>query len=84
MGLADADDLCQDKARPPRRLAEFIMLQLIRWTSLAAIAALLVLMLGPFQGAEGAVGMTDGERITWTVLLTDHEGSWRAYDWGAG
>lgn len=59
MGLAAALYLCQDHVRPPRRLAEFIMLQLIRWTSLAAIAALLVLMLGPFQGAEGAVGMTD-------------------------
>ena len=34
------------------------------------------------QGTDES--MTDGERITWTVLLTDHDGSWRAYDWGAG
>lgn len=34
------------------------------------------------QGTDES--MTDGERITWSVLLTDADGSWRAYDWGAG
>ncbi len=34
------------------------------------------------QGTDES--MTDGERITWTVLLTDSSGRWRAYDWGAG
>lgn len=35
------------------------MMQLIRWASLTVIAVLLILMLGPFQGAERAIGMTD-------------------------
>lgn len=34
------------------------------------------------QGTD--VSMEDGERVTWSVLLTDAEGPWRAYDWGAG
>ena len=35
------------------------MLQLTRWISLLATTALLILMIGPFQGAENASGVSD-------------------------
>lgn len=35
------------------------MIRLIRWVALAALLCLLVLMLGPFQGMEREVGLTD-------------------------